>query len=48
MENIKMLVQEIENAERLDLSIAEVTEAKKQLQLAFAELAFIVAQTLKL
>ena len=48
MENIKILVQEIENAERLGLSIGEINEAKKQLQMAFADVAFIVAQTLKL
>ena len=48
MEKIQVLVQEIENAERLDLSIAEITEAKKMLQLEFAKLAFIVAQTLEL
>ena len=48
MNQIKVLVQEIENAERLGLSIAEITEAKKMLQLEFAKLAFIVAQTLKL
>ena len=48
MEKIQVLVQEIENAERLDLSIAQITEAKKMLQLEFAKLAFIVDRTLKL
>jgi hypothetical protein len=48
MEKIQVLVQEIENAERLDLSIAQITEAKKILQIEFAKLAFIVDRTLKL
>jgi hypothetical protein len=48
MDQIKVLVQEIENAERLGLSIAEVTEAKKLLKIEFAKIAFIVDQALKL
>jgi hypothetical protein len=47
MNQIQDLIRQINNAERLGLSIAEITEAKKVLQIEFAKLAFIVDQAVK-
>ena len=47
MNQIQDLIRQINNAERLGLSIAEVTEAQKVLKIEFAKLAFDVDQTLR-
>ncbi len=47
MNKIQDLIRQINNAERLGLSIAAVTEAKKVLQLEFASLHFDVDQALR-
>jgi hypothetical protein len=47
MTKIQDLINQINNAERLGLSVAEVTEAKKVLQLEFASLHFDVDQALR-
>tara|TARA_Y100000361_G_scaffold148665_1_gene161835 strand:+ start:4933 stop:5130 length:198 start_codon:yes stop_codon:yes gene_type:complete len=47
MNKIQDLIDQIMNAERLDLSTGEVTSAKKELQLEFASLAFDVDQALR-
>ena len=46
MENIKWLIQEIENADRLDLSPAEVAKAKVMLKAELLALTEIVNKTL--
>ena len=48
MNQIQDLIRQINNAERMGLSIAEITEAKKVLQIEFAKLAFIVDKAVKL
>ncbi len=47
MNKIKELIDQINNAERLGLSVGEVTSAKKELQLEFASLHFDVDQALR-
>ena len=47
MSKIQDLIDQIMNAERLGLSVGEVTDAKKELQLEFAGLAFDVDQALR-
>ena len=46
MTKIQDLIDQINNAERLGLSVAEVTEAKKVLAIEFAGVAFDVDQAL--
>ena len=47
MNKIQELIDQINNAERLGLSVAEVTEAKKVLAIEFAGLSFDVDQALR-
>ena len=47
MNKIKELIDQINNAERLGLSVGEVTSVKKELQLEFASLHFDVDQALR-
>ena len=47
MTKIQDLINQINNAERLGLSTGEVTDAKKELELEFASLAFDVDQALR-
>jgi len=46
MTQIQDLIDQIMNAERLGLSVAEVADAKQQLALALAQVAFDVNQAL--
>ena len=47
MTKIQDLIDQINNAERLGLSIAEVADAKQELALALAQVAFDVDQALR-
>ena len=47
MTKIQYLIDQINNAERLGLSIAEVADAKQELVLALAQVAFDVDQALR-
>ena len=47
MTKIQDLIDQINNAERLGLSIAEVADAKQELVLALAQVAFDVDQALR-